>query len=96
MAKNSERWLTVPEVARRLLVSIGTVRRWIESGRLPALPGGPRGGYRVREDDVLALVDRVRRHPESDDVIDPETARSPGTRNAPLDPETRTLHQRRP
>ncbi|HEY8489772.1 MAG TPA: helix-turn-helix domain-containing protein [Dehalococcoidia bacterium] len=96
MAGEDERWLTVPEVARRLLVSMATVQRWIETGRLPARPTGRRGGFRVREDDVLALMDRVRRHPESDEVIDPETARSPGTRNAPLDPETRVQHERGP
>ena len=93
---DGERWLTVPEVARRLLVSVGTVERWIETGRLPALPGGARGSYRVREEDVTALMDRLRRHPESDEVIDPETARSPGTRNAPPDPETRVRHERGP
>jgi excisionase family DNA binding protein len=51
------RWLTVEDVATQLQVSQETVRRWIRSGRLPVLDlGGPKAGYRIREDALEAFV----------------------------------------
>lgn len=55
--RNEERWLTVEEVATRLQVSQETVRRWIRAGHLPVLDlGGPKAGYRIREDALEAFV----------------------------------------
>ena len=47
--------LTVAEVAELLKCRVETIRRWIIAGKLPAatLPGGE---YRIREDDVQALL----------------------------------------
>jgi len=50
-------WLTVEDVAARLQVSQETVRRWIRSGQLPVLElGGPKAGYRIREDALDAFI----------------------------------------
>lgn len=52
------RWLTVEDVATRLQVSQETVRRWIRAGQLAVLDlGGPKAGYRIREDALEAFVD---------------------------------------
>lgn len=52
-----EEWLTVPDVAKRLIVSEETVRRWIRSGALPVLDlGGPKVGYRIREADLESFL----------------------------------------
>ena len=46
-------WLTVDEITRTLKVHEETVRRWIRSGRLPAvLLGSTKGGYRVKSTDL--------------------------------------------
>jgi excisionase family DNA binding protein len=48
-------FLTTSEVAKRYKVDTETVRRWIRSGRLPAInlaPGGVRARFRVRESDL--------------------------------------------
>ncbi len=51
-------WLTVADVAERLRISQETVRRWIRTGALPVLDvGGPKAGYRVREDDLEVFLD---------------------------------------
>jgi len=49
--------MTVPEVARALRCTEGTVRHWIRTGRLPAIR--VRGGrqYRIRVVDVLAFAE---------------------------------------
>ncbi len=51
-----ENWLTVEEAASRLKVNPVTVRRWLRSGRLPGQNLGHRIGYRIREEDVHALL----------------------------------------
>ncbi len=48
----SERFLTVAEVAGRMLVRVETVRRWIQEGRLQATPG-PRGRAQIQESSLL-------------------------------------------
>jgi excisionase family DNA binding protein len=49
--------LTVPEVAARLRVSEWTAREWLRTGRLRGYrPGGPRAGWRVREQDLDAFI----------------------------------------
>ncbi len=53
----SERLLTVPQVAERLQVGPRTVQRWLREGRLRGfLLGGTKSGYRVRESEVERLV----------------------------------------
>jgi excisionase family DNA binding protein len=47
-------FLTASEVGARCGVSKWTVVRWIKAGRLPA--SRPGYAYRVREDDVMALL----------------------------------------
>ncbi len=48
-----DEWLTVAEITRLLKVHEESVRRWIRSGRLPAvLLGSAKGGYRVRRSDL--------------------------------------------
>lgn len=52
-----DQWLTVEDVATRLRVSQETVRRWIRAGQLPVLElGGPKAGYRIREDALGEFV----------------------------------------
>jgi excisionase family DNA binding protein len=51
------KWLTVDDVATQLQVSQETVRRWIRSGKLPVLDlGGPKAGYRIREDVLEEFI----------------------------------------
>jgi excisionase family DNA binding protein len=55
-------YLTVPEVAARCRVRIGTVRGWLRTGRLAGvMPGGQKSGYRVESGAVEALLSGVRR-----------------------------------
>jgi len=50
----SSPFLTITEVAAFLRVSTRSVRRWVETGDLPAVRIGRQ--YRVRRDDVDRLV----------------------------------------
>ncbi len=52
----TERWIDVQEVVRRLGVHEQTVRRWIKRGELPAIMFGRRSGYRIRERDLDAFI----------------------------------------
>lgn len=59
LARQGERWLTVPEVAELLDVQPETVRRWIRQGELAAaMPGGVRAGYRVDPAQLEAFIGR--------------------------------------
>jgi excisionase family DNA binding protein len=59
LARQGERWLTVPEVAAMLDVQPETVRRWIRQGDLvAAMPGGVRAGYRVDATQLDAFIKR--------------------------------------
>ena len=52
-----DRYLTVPEVAERLRVTEETVRRWVRTGRLPAvMPGGRKAGYRISERALRTML----------------------------------------
>jgi excisionase family DNA binding protein len=56
----AERYLTVPEVAEQLRVNEDTVRRWLRDRRLRGfMPGGARGGYRVRESELERFVSEL-------------------------------------
>lgn len=46
--------LTAEEVAERLRVNVNTVRRYIRSGRLPAIRLGK--GYRIRSEDLESFL----------------------------------------
>lgn len=54
MTADPSPFLTVQEVASFLRISTLTVRRWIETGDLPAIKAGRQ--YRIRRDDVDAFV----------------------------------------
>jgi excisionase family DNA binding protein len=55
-----ERMLTVDQVAERLQVNEYTVRRWLREGQLEGVPFGGRTGWRVKEKDLQAFLDRRR------------------------------------
>jgi excisionase family DNA binding protein len=58
----AERYLTVRDVAEQLSVNEDTVRRWLRERRLRGfMPGGPRGGYRVRESELERFVADLER-----------------------------------
>ena len=53
--------LKVRDVAERLRMSENTVRRWAQSGKLPAYRLGPHGDYRFDPDKIAEyLKDRKR------------------------------------
>ncbi|CAN5803317.1 hypothetical protein BH23CHL2_BH23CHL2_27440 [soil metagenome] len=57
LARQGERWFTVPDVAEALGVRPDTVRRWIRNGALVAtMPGGVRAGYRIDAAHLDAFV----------------------------------------
>jgi excisionase family DNA binding protein len=57
----TERFLTMSETARLLNMSERSIRRYIDAGRIPAykLPGG----WRVRESELEAFLERHRAQP---------------------------------
>jgi excisionase family DNA binding protein len=60
----TERMLTVAEVAERLRASVDTVRRWLRSGKLRGVkPGGSRLGYRIPESEVRRLLNGATSKP---------------------------------
>lgn len=62
---DSERLLSVAEVARRLDVSEETVRRWLREGRLPGYRlGGGRSGWRISESDLAEFLRSTRHEPD--------------------------------
>jgi excisionase family DNA binding protein len=64
MAEESEKLLTVREVARRLRVDDTTVRRWIKSGALEAITlphRGRRQAYRIKQ----STLDKLMQNPIS-------------------------------
>lgn len=64
---DSERLMTVQEVAQRLRVHPDTLRRWLRGGRIRGvMMGGRSGGYRIKESEVARI--------EQDGVPDVKTA----------------------
>jgi len=54
---DTDRLLTVPEVAAWLGASEDSVRRWLREGTLEGfMPGGRRLGYRVRESALARFM----------------------------------------
>jgi excisionase family DNA binding protein len=60
-----EKMLTVDQVAERLQVNEYTVRRWLRAGELEGVPFGGRTGWRVKEDELQAFLDRRREQRET-------------------------------
>jgi excisionase family DNA binding protein len=59
MAEETEKLLTVREVARHLRVDDTTVRRWIKSGSLEAITlphRGKRQAYRIKQSTLDTLL----------------------------------------
>jgi excisionase family DNA binding protein len=54
-------YLTVADVAKQLQISEDTVRRWIKTGKLPALKIGKE--WRVAPDDLEAFLKQSRKQP---------------------------------
>ena len=59
MTTDDHMWLTIPEAARELRVSVATVWRWIRAGRLAATRVGVRS-IRVRRSDLAGTQQRVQ------------------------------------
>jgi len=53
--------LTVREVAQEMKVAEKTVRRWINTGWLPASKVSNQSGWRIRRSDLDALIHRQTR-----------------------------------
>jgi len=57
--------LRVPEVARRLDISESTVLLWLRTRKLKGYrPGGTRLGWRIRQSDLEAFIERSSNQPE--------------------------------
>jgi excisionase family DNA binding protein len=52
-------YLTVEDVAKQLQVSTYTVRRWLKSGKLPAIKLGKE--WRISPDDLEAFLAQLRK-----------------------------------
>jgi excisionase family DNA binding protein len=49
-------YLTVAEVAERLKVYPGTVKRWLREGKLAGVSLGDRAGWRIAEEDLQRFL----------------------------------------
>lgn len=75
------RWYGLGVVARLVGVATNTVRRWVLAGRLPAVPTpGVRGKghWRVKGDDIFALVGDMERRRGAGGVVTVQPARDAG------------------
>ena len=52
--------LTVEEVADRLRVHPGTVKRWLREGALAGYRLGDRAGWRISQDDLARFLEERR------------------------------------
>jgi excisionase family DNA binding protein len=53
-------YLTVAEVAERLKVYPGTVKRWLREGKLVGVALGDRAGWRIAESDLEEFLESQR------------------------------------
>ena len=53
-------YLTVDDVAKRLKVHPGTVKRWLREGKLGGFLVNDRTGWRVSEEDLARFVEEQR------------------------------------
>jgi excisionase family DNA binding protein len=68
MPDDDKQLLTVKDVARQVQVDTRTVHRWIGSGELPAIDIGR--GYRIKQEDLDAFLEKRRKHPPQKDTLD--------------------------
>ncbi len=54
--------LTLQDVARQLSVNEKTIRRWIQSGELPAIEIARK--YRIRRSDLQIFLDKHYKQPQ--------------------------------
>jgi len=72
-------YLTTSDVAKRLNVSLDTVRRWLRSGELKGSPFG-RAGYRIEVADFQEFFNRRRRQAQDQEsAFPPVSSQSSGT-----------------
>lgn len=62
MSTDNRTLLTIDEAAERVAVSVGTIRRWIADGVLPARRIGPRV-IRIAADDLDKIGEPVAARP---------------------------------
>jgi len=55
---SEDKWLTVEQIAAQLQVTEQTVRRWLRSGALIGRNFSGRTGYRVRQSDLDAFLEK--------------------------------------
>lgn len=55
MVTESERWLSVEEIAKHLGVSKETIYRWVEKGRIPSHKVGRQWKFKVSEVDEWVI-----------------------------------------
>ena len=60
-------YLTVAEVAERLRVYPGTVKRWLRDGKLVGVQLGDRAGWRIAEEDLAVFLERQKNVPAGAD-----------------------------
>lgn len=54
---DEQEWLTVAQVAKLLVVTEETIRRWIRAGEIPVLELPSRkAGYRIRKSDLDRFI----------------------------------------
>jgi excisionase family DNA binding protein len=75
-SKGEVTYLTVAEVAERLKVYPGTVKRWLRDGRLVGVSLGDRAGWRIAEDDLQRFLRSQSnvRHVAERDALEGKTA----------------------
>ena len=65
--------LSAEEVAKKANVHIESVRRWIRQGKLPAALSSRYEGYRIKEDDLQAFLDKKNQVVKPKGYVEAET-----------------------